>query len=601
MKNKVKTRHRLLQRQLKRYNLSIDSPAMEQFIDAIDSAYKGFDEDRALLERSLELSSQELIHASGQLKAILNAFPDLILRLDGSGKILTQKTGSPSPTANGEYIHTSKNHVGSILSDLIPVDKHGEVKELMRQVLQGREVQSMEYSVDDENSFQHHYELRLIPFLDREFIAVIRDITSKKRMEAEKASTEAKLRRAVKMQAVGRLAGGIAHDFNNILHSIMGYTQLARRKINQDSPASKNLQEVLIATNRGKELVEQILIFSRWKERRHLLLSLEELASEVESLIRPSLPDNVELSVTRSLNGSDRIVGDPIQLHQSLTNLFKNAIQSMREDGGTLSVSIESLELTEHLDTLGNSLFPGSYYCLVVEDTGPGMNQEVQDRVFEPFFTTKAPQEGTGLGLSVVHGVVQDHGGGIELESELGRGTKFKLYFPVSGDAQGLESYTSRPSQQIFFGSGRILLVDDEKALASVITEMLKSLGYSVTCFVSPLEAAKHFASSPSRYDIVLTDQTMPGLSGVELTKRLLDIRADIPVLILSGYSEDLCDNRALEAGCQGTISKPISLEELSQKVYDTLIKRYNEKDTSSLQQTQEEPINKGSAQQRMH
>ena len=245
----------------------------------------------------------------------------------------------------------------------------------------------------------------------------------------------------------------------------------------------------------------------------------------------------------------------------------------MEKDGGELCVHVERVE---HAAAAGSKLPAGSYYCLVVQDSGPGMKPEVQEKVFEPFFTTKRPGEGTGLGLSVVHGVMEDHGGAITLESTEGKGTVFRLFFPVSGEQGAVQDYSKFSSQQIVYGSGRILLVDDEKALSAVIAEMLRGLGYSVTVFNDPAEALNTFKENPLAHDLVITDQTMPSISGIELARRVLEERADIPVVMLSGYSENVSNNEALDAGCKMSISKPISLEELSKAVFETLVGQHN-------------------------
>ena len=320
----IKRLHRLLQRQLRREG--IDADALEgnlaKFVAAVDQAYRGFDEDRELLERSLHLSSKELLDTSGQLKAVLNAFPDLILQLDYDGRILAQKSGTADRALSEENIFFGKDYVGKQLQNLASEDRVDALEHCIEKVKETGVIQSVEYHSETDSGDTKFFEARILPFAEGQLIAAIRDISDKKIIEAEKSAAELELRRSSKMEAVGRLAGGIAHDFNNILHSVMGYTQLAMRKTEAASTLFNYLQEVIIATNRGKELVEQILIFSRWRERRHVLLSLEQITVEVENLLKPNLPRNIMFIVERLMDGEDVIVGDPVQLHQSLTKSF---------------------------------------------------------------------------------------------------------------------------------------------------------------------------------------------------------------------------------------------------------------------------------------
>lgn len=365
-------------------------------------------------------------------------------------------------------------------------------------------------------------------------VVTFRDITERKQSEEERSNLQEQLRQVQKLEAIGTLAGGIAHDFNNILGAMIGYTELAKDDMPAEERGSKHLDEVLKAGHRAKELVQQILAFSRQSIPERKPVGIGMIVREALKLLRATLPSTIQIR-TEIKTKSDRIIADPVQIHQILMNLCTNAAHAMRQKSGTLTVSLS--EITESLATTSTGQMPGPHVRLTVSDTGHGMAKAVMDRIFDPFFTTKPVGEGTGLGLSVVHGIVTSHGGRISVSSEQGVGTTFELVFPQTTESVRVAQDIGVPSAG---GDERILLVDDEEPLANMLRERLERYGYKVVSEVDSAAAFEVFRAAPSSFGVIITDQTMPGLTGVELAKRIRQIRPEIPVFICTGYSESV-------------------------------------------------------------
>ncbi len=389
-------------------------------------------------------------------------------------------------------------------------------------------------------------------------LIVIKDITELKRSQQERALVEAQLRQGQKLEALGTLAGGIAHDFNNILGIIMGYAELSRMETEEGSSLGNNLREVLNASERAKELVKQILTFSRRSEDRKLALQLGSTVKEAMKILRPSLPSTIEIK-TEVLSEST-VLADPTQIHQVLLNLCTNAAHSMRDRGGVLEVSLEDIVVDdEHAQPL-KSIPPGHCVKLTVKDTGHGIDPAIIDSIFDPFFTTKGLGEGTGLGLSVVHGIVQGHGGIIDVESTVGKGTTFTVIIPALEAAN--EAVEKEIAAPLAGGKERILVVDDEPILARMLMQMLTRLGYNVVFRTNGLEALEVFESQP--FDLVITDMTMPHLTGADLAIELSKLRPGVRVILMTGFSEKIDAEKAKKLGIQGFIMKPIILKDLA-------------------------------------
>lgn len=389
------------------------------------------------------------------------------------------------------------------------------------------------------------------------FASVQRNVTNEMHLEKQ-------LRQSQKMEAIGTLAGGIAHDFNNILGAIMGYTEMSLDMVPKGSLTQLNLEQVLKATNRARDLVKQILLFSRMGEQERQPVIILSCIKEALNLLRASLPATIEIRRIVTAHPDTQLLGDPTQIHQVMLNLCTNAAHAMREKGGTLEIELAEEELSDEDLVTEPDLNPGTYVRLSVRDTGHGIERELLDRVFEPFFSTKGPFEGTGMGLAVVHGIVKRHDGFIRVSSEVGRGTTFDLYFPKLAVA---EASGDSNAKDVPRGHGRILFVDDEVALTRVAREMLESLGYEVTVENGALEALQTFKDRASIFDLVITDYTMPKMTGLELARGIHAIRPEIPVILCSGYSEVIPEGKLEETGIHEFIMKPVRLREMADVV----------------------------------
>ena len=394
----------------------------------------------------------------------------------------------------------------------------------------------------------------------RSVVMNLRDITERKHAEAERARLNQRLRQAEKMEAVGRLAGGIAHDFNNILGGILGYAEMLVEGAPERSPLRRYAQNVLTAANRASALVEQILSYSRSQRGKRVPVELDRIVAETLELVRGSLAAGIELE-TRLPPAPLFVVGDPTQLHQIMMNLCTNAIHAMGERG-RLRVTLESADIDVDRVFQHTTLNAGRYARLIVEDTGSGMDQATLARLFEPFFTTKEIGKGTGLGLSLVYGIVTDSAGAIDVTSTPGRGSCFAIYLPRVDSPAVADDDTAAP---LVRGNGeRVLVVDDEEALMAVTSETLKRLGYEPAAFPDGAAALREFEAQPERFDAVITDEVMPGLTGTDLAGSLRRRRRDLPIVLVSGYIGPMMSERALAAGIDAILKKPVQSRELA-------------------------------------
>ncbi len=390
------------------------------------------------------------------------------------------------------------------------------------------------------------------------FVATMQDLTAQRNLENQ-------LAQAQKMEAIGTLAGGIAHDFNNILASIFGFAEISLLQVPRENRVYHYLEQILTSSRRAKELVRQILTFSRKSEQEHVPVQAGILIKETFRLLRSTLPSTVEMrqKIHPDAAGTT-IIADPTQLHQVLMNLCANAAHAMRDKGGVLEIGLVNVNvgvnsLLEHQD-----LEQGQYLKLTVSDTGHGMDETVLPRIFDPYFTTKGPEEGTGLGLAVVYGIVKSLRGSIKVHSEQGKGTTFEIFFPRSEVAA---ASASDPASPLPVGKGRILIVDDEKILVEMLEAMLSQLGYQVTTSNNGADALEAFKASPAQYDLVITDQTMPKMQGTDLAREILKIRGDIPVILSTGFCETVDEEKAGNLGIRGILLKPVSWRNLAEIV----------------------------------
>ena len=528
--------------------------------------------------RELAASNVRLAKAEEMLNSIIKSVPDVIYRLDQQGNYTFVSD------AVKKYGYIPAELLGISVFDLIHPEDHDKASNSIIERRTGDQgVRNMEVRilVKSANGIcrQTAPELAHRIFLieshglytqsesgETEFIGtqgIARDITEQKKAEKEKKLLEEQLRQAQKMEDLGRLAGGIAHDFNNILGSIIGFTEMGRMSLDDENRCRENLDEALLAAERARDLIKQILTFSRRTPHEMLEINIAVVIKEALKLLRASLPSTVKIHSLIDEN-SGMALADSTQIHQVVMNVCTNAVHAMGEKGGIIEVKLDPVELDEDL-AKRLSLETGHFLKLSIQDDGPGIDPEIMDQIFDPFFTTKPKGEGTGLGLSMVHGIMKNHGGAINVGSPPRRGTVFDIYFPrVTAVAapKSVEKTVSKEKKNV-----HILLIDDEPALVKANTWMLEHLGHKVTGTTSSLEALETLKNQPDVFDLVLTDQTMPEMTGRELARKMLEIRPDLPVILCSGFSEMTAANIVDEPGIKDFLMKPISVKELDRVI----------------------------------
>jgi PAS domain S-box-containing protein len=419
---------------------------------------------------------------------------------------------------------------------------------------------------------QHIFtETRKIPIFEGEnvtrVITIIRDITERKRSEEEKKRLEDQLGQAQKIESIGTLAGGIAHDFNNILSAIIGYAELAINDVSDPAKVKREVKEVLKAGERAKDLVRQILTFSRKAETKYSPIALNKTIRDSIKMMRSVLPTTIE--IRQDLIDYGVVMADPTQIHQVMMNLCTNAAHAMDKSGGMLGVKLEKVTIDGDSKSLELNLSEGPYLKLSVSDTGHGMTPDVMARIFDPYFTTKEMERGTGLGLAVVHGIIHSHGGAITCRSTPGKGTTFDIYLPeLLSEEEVVKPLEDKPLPT---GTERILFIDDEPALVKLADRMLKRLGYHVVTQTSSVDALSLFKKDPYKYDLVITDMTMPGMTGDKLAQKILEIRHDILIILSTGFSEHISEERAKMLGIREFIMKPLETRLLAETIRKVL------------------------------
>ncbi len=400
-------------------------------------------------------------------------------------------------------------------------------------------------------------------------IGITRNITDRKQAEEEKKKMESQLLHAQKMESIGTLAGGIAHDFNNILSGIFGYTEISMMDVERESTAYNNLHEVLKAGGRAKDLVSQILAFSRQSDSKPKPVQVKLITKEALKLLRATLPTTIEIH--QNLKSNSVAMADPTQLHQVIMNLCTNAGSAMYEKGGELSVNIVDVDIDSEFVDRPFDVEPGTYIKISVSDTGYGISPEVMERIFDPFFTTKEKGEGTGMGLSVVHGIIKSLGGTITVDSELEKGSTFKVYIPAIESEAVLEPESAVP---LPVGTERILFVDDEESQVNLSKQMLERLGYKVVTRTNSFEALELFKATPNEFDLVITDMTMPNMTGDKLAAELLKIKPNIPIILCTGFSATIDEHKAKAIGIRAFVNKPILMEDIATAIRKVLDKK---------------------------
>jgi signal transduction histidine kinase/CheY-like chemotaxis protein len=403
--------------------------------------------------------------------------------------------------------------------------------------------------------------------------ALEHEIAEHEKTSKKKEKLELQLRKIQKVEAIGTLAGGIAHDFNNILAAIYGYTELAMNLAPPASSLHDYLESVLAAASRAKDLVGQILTFSRQVEQERKPVLLSPLVKEAVKLLRSAIPTTIEIQQLID-DHSIPVLADLTQIHQVIMNLCTNAYHAMRENeaGGVLGVSLREKEIGPDELAAELQISPGRYLVLEVSDTGCGMSKSILERIFDPYFTTKKSGEGTGLGLSIVHGIVASHGGRISVYSEPGQGSTFRVYLPA---VKPVEAKVAKgEAEMVRGGSELVMLVDDEPEILCLLQKMLQGYGYRVAPYTTAEAALQAFRAEPRRYDLIITDMTMPQMTGAQLVPELLKIRADIPVILCTGFSELINEEKAKSIGVKKYLMKPVPTSELAQAVREALDER---------------------------
>ena len=397
------------------------------------------------------------------------------------------------------------------------------------------------------------------------YIAQVQDITERKSTELALHQSEKMLRQAEKMEAIGSMAGGIAHDFNNILTPLLGYAEIALRSVDRDSAMANYVQEILKASHRAKDLVDQILAFSRKSDKEGQPIHLLPIIKEVLKLIRTPIPEQIKIERVIKTD-RDVVKADPTQMHQVFMNLCTNAWHAMKDKPeGMIEVRVTDFLLDHHYKTEFPTLAPGRYLRVSVKDTGTGIDPAIMEKIFDPFFTTKGKGEGTGLGLAVVHSIISGCKGRVTVESTPGKGSTFNVILPLLDDAA--EAVIADSIAPLPTGTETVLIVDDEPEIVEMIATMLASLGYHPVMATSGNEAVEKFGASPNRFHAVVVDQVMPGMSGSQLALELMMIKSGIPIILCTGHSELLSEDELMALGISKILKKPIVMKDLAESM----------------------------------
>ncbi len=402
-------------------------------------------------------------------------------------------------------------------------------------------------------------------------IITFRDVTELAKAEQEREDVKLRLIQAQKMEAIGTLAGGIAHDFNNILSGIFGYSKLAGTYIKENNPekALSYIDNILQSGQKAADLIRQILAFSRRSTPEQHPLTLSISVKETMKLLRSIIPTTIDIRL--DIQSSAKIMADPSKIHQLLMNLCTNGYHAMRETGGVLSVTLRDSDSKQYERIPELKMENGKYILLEVRDTGTGIAKEIQEKIFNPYFTTKKEGQGTGLGLAIVLVVVQEHNGYIKLESEPGKGSIFRIYFPVVEKKHGNKSARDNIANPAKSGTETIMIVDDEQMILDVTKEIIENMGYKVFSFISSEVALQAFEKEPYKFNLIITDMTMPQMEGDKLAVAALKIRTDIPIILCTGYSHKISEEKALKIGIRRYVEKPLITKELGMLIREVL------------------------------
>ncbi|MBU0965569.1 MAG: cache domain-containing protein [Proteobacteria bacterium] len=514
--------------------------------------------------RDRRKNEEEMLRLRAMLSSIINSMPSILVGVDQDGKVIQWNREAEKQTGIA-----SSAALGCMLSEVLP--QLAGQKENIRKALEKRQPKNPTRVFDLRDGKPHYADIVVYPLFGEAVAgAVIRidDVTEQVFAEMEKTNLLTQLQHSQKMEAIGTLASGIAHDFNNILTPILGYADMIKNETPVESHVCAYLNAVLNAGNRAKDLVSQILAFSRQKEQVRQAVPIHLIVKEALKLLRASIPTTIDIK-TDIAPDCCQVMADPSQIHQIIMNLCTNSYHAMRATGGALAIGLAPMDIKpEETKNISPELLPGPYVHLEISDTGHGMDHMTLERIFEPYFTTKKEGEGTGLGLSVVHNIVKSHGGHITATSELGKGATFHVYLPrlPQGEAPVDQAMEILPT-----GNERVLLVDDEEVITRMEELMLTDLGYAVTAMMDSEKALQTFKARPHDFDLIITDMTMPRLTGLELTREILAIRPDIPIVMCTGFSELVNEEQAKAQGIREFLMKPVMKRDMSHAMRQAL------------------------------
>lgn len=492
-------------------------------------------------------------------RELAESLPQVIFEVDSNGNLIYLNL-----TGHELFGYTPEDFAKgfNVLEAFIPEDRERIALDIMLNI-QGQRLGRQDYTALRKDGTRFPAGVHADRVMSGQTATGIRgiliDLTETQKAEEEKKKLETQLRQAQKMEAIGSLAGGIAHDFNNILSVIIGNTELLEMS-DVSSDAKDGLHQIFTASQRAKQLVRQILAFSRQGEQQKRLISLKPMVQETVDFLRASIPATIQLKHYIKPDAG-AVMADSTQVQQVLMNLSTNAAHAMEEKGGVLKIELGNITIAEEDARSDPEAEPGEYVRLTVSDTGHGIEPGVLHRIFDPYFTTKGPEKGTGLGLAVVHGIVKSHGGIIKVYSEVGKGTVFHVLLPRAAEEVKREEKIVRLLPP---GTERILVVDDEKPLTDIYQHMLGMLGYQVETRTSPIEAVEAVRGNPQKYDLVITDMTMPNMTGYNLAKKLMEIRPGLPVILCTGFSDQVNEEKARSAGILAFLFKPVPLHDLA-------------------------------------
>jgi PAS domain S-box-containing protein len=503
-----------------------------------------------------------IIAKEEKYRTLLESNPDPVVVYDIEGKVIYF-----NPSFTHVFGWALEDCLGKKMGAFVPETEWPKTKKMIKKVREGERFSGIETHRYNKNGKIIPVSISGAIYKNKNgnpigSVINLRDISNQKKMEAQ-------LQQSQKMESIGTLAGGIAHDFNNILFPIIGYSEMLLADTSEDSPFRAGLNQIYTGALRASGLVKQILTFSRQESGQLKLIKIQPTINEALKLIRSIIPTTINIKQNIQAD-CDAIKADPTQIHQVIMNLATNAYHAMDEIGGEITIKLKKVELEEP-DSFDPDIKPGSYACLSISDTGKGMNDKLIEKIFDPFFTTKETSKGTGMGLSVVHGIVKNMKGTIKVYSEPDKGSEFQVYLPLAEAVQ--EQHVTYAKTLIQGGTEHILFVDDEKAIIEMEQNMLQRLGYKVTSRSSSIEALEVFRAAPHKFDLVITDMAMPNMSGDKLSIELNKILPGIPILLCTGFSETISEEKAASLGISGFLLKPIVMKDLFHKIREVLDK----------------------------